>query len=188
MTREITIEKIKNGTISRPDRLKVYKNAKSYFQRGILKDDPEEVMLLIETISVPPLQEQYVFMGYCPNASLENRQDDIWIADGICEFNWVSSEKQLNDFYEIMVGDTIILKKRETFGKTMKISAHGKIIKREESRINKKLYFRVDWRVPKEFLIVPLMGCNATVNPRSIEHVDAEMSEDFWEWLKEGVV
>ena len=54
-------------------------------------------------------------------------------------------------------------------------------------RITKKIYFRVDWRVPKEFLIVPLMGCNSTVNPRSIENVEREMHEDFWAWLKEGI-
>ena len=188
MSNEKIIQKIKDGTISRADRLKLYKNAKSYFQRGVLENNPEEILILIETISVPPLQQQYVFMGYCPGALLENRQDDIWIADGFCEFNWVTNEKQLSDFYDIMVGDTIILKKRETFGKTMKISGHGKITERVESRKTNKLYFRVDWRVPEEFLIVPLMGCNATVNPRSIESVETDMPEDFWEWLKEGVV
>ena len=99
----------------------------SHISKRCFKNNPEEILRLIETISVPPLQQQYVFMGYCPGALLENRQDDIWIADGFCEFNWVTNEKQLSDFYDIMVGDTIILKKRETFGKTMKISGHGKI-------------------------------------------------------------
>ena len=41
--------------------------------------------------------------------------------------------------------------------------------------------------MPEEFFTVPLMGCNATVNPRSIESVETDMPEDFWEWLKEGV-
>lgn len=68
MSNEKIIQKIKDGTISRADRLKLYKNAKSYFQRGILENNPEEILRLIETISVPPLQQQYVFMGYCPGA------------------------------------------------------------------------------------------------------------------------
>ena len=52
------------------------------FKKLFLENNPEEILRLIETISVPPLQQQYVFMGYCPGALLENRQDDIWIADG----------------------------------------------------------------------------------------------------------
>jgi len=187
MSNQKIIAKIKDGSMSRSERLQLYINAKSYFQRGILKDNPQEILELIETISIPPLQQEYVFMGYCPGASLENRRDDIWIRDGICEFDWIDNERQLRDFYQIMVGDTIILKKRETFGRTMKISAHGKITQRVESRKTNKPYFRVDWRVPYEFLIVPLLGCNATVNPRKLDAVEKAMPEDFWRWLEEGV-
>jgi hypothetical protein len=141
----------------------------------------------IDTVSVPPLQAEYVFMGYCPGGSLDNRQDDVWIADGICEYDWVSDAIQMTRFYEVMVGDTIILKKRQTYGETMMISAHGKVLKREQSNKTGKRYFRVDWRVPRDFLIVPLMGCNSTVNTRSLKFVEDVMPKDFWGWLREGV-
>jgi hypothetical protein len=186
MASEKIIFGILNGSIPRSERLQIYENAKDQIRKGLNAEIAREVMHVIDTTAVPPLQAEYVFMGYCPDAKLENRQDDIWIKDGICEYNWVSDAKQLSKFDQIMVGDTIILKKREIFGETMKIHAHGKITKRETSDITKKIYFRVDWRVPKEFLIVPLMACNSTVNPRSIENVERAMHEDFWAWLKEG--
>ena len=181
------IQKIINGTMSRVDRLKIYENAKSLRDAGRDVDRALRIIEAIDTISVPPLQAEYVFMGFCPGASLENRQDELWFADGICEFDWVSDPIQMKRFYEIQVGDTIIAKKRERFGETMMISAHGKVIKREESQRTGKRYFRVDWRVPRDFLIVPLIGCNSTVNTRTIEFVERTMPIDFWEWLKEGI-
>lgn len=181
------IQKIINGTMSRVDRLKTYENAKKAYFLGKQPDRARAIMDVIETVSVPPLQAEYVFMGFCPGASLENRQDELWFADGICEFDWVSDPIQMRRFYDIQVGDTIIAKKRERFGETMMISAHGKVVKREESQRTGKLYFRVDWRIPENFLIVPLIGCNSTVNTRTIDFVERTMPKDFWIWLQDGV-
>ena len=67
------IQKIINGTMSRVDRLKIYENAKSLRDAGRDVDRALRIIEAIDTISVPPLQAEYVFMGFCPGASLENR-------------------------------------------------------------------------------------------------------------------
>jgi hypothetical protein len=187
MSDDPIIQKIINGTMSRVQRLATYENAKRSLRLGKDIERAKQIMHVIDTVSVPPLQAEYVFMGFCPGASLENRQDELWYADGICEFDWVSDPIQMRRFYDIQVGDTIIAKKRERFGETMMISGHGKVIKREESNRTGKRYFRVDWRVPKEFLIVPLIGCNSTVNTRTLKFVEETMPVVFWDWLREGV-
>jgi hypothetical protein len=187
MSDDPIIQKIINGTMSRVQRLTTYDNAKRSLVAGKDVERAERIMHAIDTVSVPPLQAEYVFMGFCPGASLENRQDELWYADGICEFDWVSDPIQMRRLYDIQVGDTIIAKKRERFGETMMISGHGKVIKREESNRTGKRYFRVNWRVPKDFLIVPLIGCNSTVNTRTLKFVEETMPLDFWDWLREGV-
>lgn len=187
MSDDPIIQKIINGTMSRVQRLATYENAKRSLRLGKDIERAKQIMHVIDTVSVPPLQAEYVFMGFCPGSSLENRQDELWYADGICEFDWVSDPIQMRRFYDIQVGDTIIAKKRERFGETMMISGHGKVIKREESNRTGKRYFRVDWRVPKEFLILPLIGCNSTVNTRTLKFVEETMPVVFWDWLREGV-
>ena len=37
------------------------------------------------------------------------------------------------------------------------------------------------------YLEVPLLGCNSTVNIRSIEQIDENMPEEFWQWLEKLV-
>jgi hypothetical protein len=187
MSDDTVIQSIINGTMSRVQRLRIYENAKKSLAAGKNIERAERILHAIDTVSVPPLQAEYVFMGFCPGASLENRQDELWYADGICEFDWVSNPIQMRRFYDIQVGDTIITKKRERFGETMMISGHGEVIKRETSNRTGKRYFRVNWRVPKDFLIVPLIGCNSTVNTRTLKFVEETMPPDFWEWLREGV-
>ena len=151
MVGEKIISGILNGSIPRSERLQIYENAKDEIRKGFNVEIAREIMHVIDTTAVPPLQAEYVFMGYCPDAKLENRQDDIWIKDGICEYNWVSDAKQLSKFDQIMVGDTIILKKREIFGETMKIHAHGKITKRETSEIKKKSILELIGECQKSF-------------------------------------
>ncbi|NVJ99920.1 MAG: hypothetical protein HWE12_00120 [Oceanospirillaceae bacterium] len=76
----------------------------------------------------------------------------------------------------------MILKKHEEFGKTMRIYSHGKVKAAKTSRIELP-YLPVDLITPEEFLELPLMGCNTTVDVRSIKRVEDEMPEEFWEWL-----
>ncbi|RUO76447.1 hypothetical protein [Pseudidiomarina taiwanensis] len=180
------IQKMVKGEFSRTDRKQVYDNATKRLKKNIDVERAKRIIYAYKSIEVPPLQQEYVFMGFCPGATLENRQDELWYADGICEFDWVSDPVQMKRFYDIQVGDIIVTKKREKFGETMMLSGHGKVRLLEESRRTGKRYLRVDWIVPDKFLIVPLIGCHSTVNTRSLKMVEEMMPEEFWEWLGEG--
>lgn len=180
------IQKMVKGEFSRTDRIKIYENAKRALKENRDIDRAKKIINAYKSTAVPPLQEEYVFMGFCPGATLENRQDELWYADGICMFDWVSDPLQMKRFYDIQVGDIIVTKKREKFGETMMLSGHGKVRLLEESNKTGKRYLRVDWIVPDEFLIVPLMGCHSTVNNRALEMVEDRMPEEFWEWLGKG--
>ena len=157
--------------------------------RDLLNKGFEDALFLINLINetaVPELEAEYVFLGYCPGGDLERRLDDIWIADGICKFDFIESKHQHKLFNRIKKPDTIILKKRQEFGSTMRIHAFGKVNKVEESDMTALTYLRVDWIKPRDFLEVPLMGCNSTVNSRTLKQVEDAMPKDFWAWMAEG--
>jgi len=180
------LQKIKNQGYTRVELMKIRENIIRH-----LKESPSDERGLarleaIENTELLPAESQYVFMGFCPGATLENRQDTEWLEKGICKFDFVQSEHQLRRFLDIMPGDIVILKKREEFGKTMRIFAHGQVKAAKTSRINLP-YLEMDWEKPKEFLEVPLLGCNSTVDVRSLERVESEMPPEFWEWLRRDV-
>jgi hypothetical protein len=172
---------IRSGTLSRSALLTMRDNAESL--RGSGDGRAQEIIDAINTQAVPVLEREYVFMGYCEGADIENRSDEEWVKNGVCKFRYVESEPQLKRFCDICAGDTIILKKREKFGETMLISYFGKVTHAADAKITNLPYLLVDWKKPAEELIVPLMGCNATVNVRSLDLVEKEMPKDFWEWL-----
>ena len=129
-----------------------------------------------------PSDSYVVFMGFCPGASFSRRQDLRWRELGICEFEFDSSETQIERFSSIRVGDTIILKKRETIGKTMKLFGHGRVLNVEYSPEGRRL-LKMDWHPSKEIIEVPLMGCNSTVNLRKISVVSQRMPLEFHRWI-----
>jgi hypothetical protein len=181
-TSDSIIDKIKNKGFSRAGLIQMRENVLNRLDK--LPDDPAALARLdaLEAAYVPEPEAEYIFLGFCPGGALENRLDEEWIEKGICKFDFIQSEAQHKRFCEIMPGDTVILKKREEFGKTMRIYSYGRVNEAKTSRVDLP-YLLVDWVTPKEFLEVPLMGCNSTVDVRSIERVEAEMPEDFWEWL-----
>ncbi|PWL25023.1 MAG: hypothetical protein DCO98_01205 [Altererythrobacter sp. XM-24bin4] len=177
----LALEGIRAGKRTRTELLKIRDNAKALLDRG-----NQEMRLIIDEINlttVPPLQAHYVFMGFCPDANFENRQDEIWVRDGVCLFDFVESEHQLKRFGEILPGDTVVLKKIEKFGETMCVYHHGTVTQIVDSKLTNKPYLRVDWCTPEEFIEVPLMACNGTVDVRSLETVEREMPAEFWTWL-----
>ena len=181
--------KITAGEISRSKLLSLHRNLVD--RRDLVQGDKQRTAdALIEVIRntfVPPLQSNYLFMGYCPGADIRRRRDEIWIKDGFCNFAFVSSQHQVNNFFKVLPGDLIILKKREKFGKTMLIHAHGKVT---GLRLNKEgmRYLKVDWTQPQSPLEVSLMGCNSTVNFRSLRQVEDAQTDEFWKWLEEPSV
>ena len=182
-------KKIAAGEISRSKLLALHRNLVS--RRDLIQGEKlETVDALIDAIRntfVPPLQAEYLFMGYCPGADIRRRRDEIWIKDGFCNFAFVSSQHQVNNFFKVLPGDLIILKKREKFGKTMLIHAHGKVTSLQSNKEG-MMYFKVDWIQPQAPLEISLMGCNSTVNFRTLRQVEDAQTDEFWNWLAEPSV
>lgn len=177
------MESVRSGNLSRTDLLRMKTNAEAR-----LNENPriEELLELISKTAVPSLEAEYVFMGYCPGADLSRRKDTEWIAGGFITFEFIESDRQHKQFNGIHPPDKIILKKREEFGETMLIHAYGEVTESAISKSTGLTYHRVNWKIKDEPIIVPLLGCNATVNIRSITQVDEGMTPEFWDWLKQA--
>ena len=180
MTAQI-LENIRAGEFSRTDMLQMRDNAEPLAKNGNAM--AQAIVDAINTTAVPELKAEYVFMGFCPEADFDNRQDLDWIERGICTFDYLESAVQTRRFNKIMVGDFIILKKRHDFGKTMHLYGHGKVTELRKRLSDGLRYLLVDWSKQEEILEVPLLGCNSTVDIRSLEVIERELHEDFWKWL-----
>ncbi len=101
---------------------------------------------------------------------------------GVCEFEYDQSEVQVRRFSSIRVGDQIILKKREVYGKTMKLYGHGKVIGVKYSPEGRRV-LKMTWHPSESIIEVPLMGCNSTVNLKKTAAVLVEMPVEFHHWL-----
>lgn len=178
MKYQSVIAKIKNGRMSRADLVKLKINAENKLAQGDL--EAKDVLLAIN--NGKPSDSYIVFMGFCPNADFDNRLDTEWKEKGICRFDYLESKSQLEDFCTILTGDLVVLKKRQVFGKTMRVYGHGRVksVAYDENNIR---YLVMSWSVQDEIIEVPLMGCNSTVDIKTIEKVEDEMPEEFYQWL-----
>lgn len=178
------IERVRKGEHSRTDLLKLKTNAKLLLSKG--NTDAQFLIDEINRTPVTALQKEYVFMGFCPGGDINNRLDSEWMEEGFCKFDFHESLPQLERFRRIHTGDVIILKKREKFGETMQLFGHGVVKKLLETEHSQPQYLRVDWFKPDANIEVPLMGCNSTVDVRSIAEVEKNMPDAFWDWLNSG--
>lgn len=179
------IERIVSGQLSRSEFLNTRNNALKALARAKndeMRNAAQKVIDACDNYAPEPLSAYYNFMGFCPGASFDNRQDKAWREKGICDFHFYDSEVQMEEFSKQLPGDWIIMKKIQDFGKTMKLYGFGRI-KRRLLDSNKVPYFEVDWNDQDEEIEVPLLGCNATVNMRALGRVEKEMPPKFWEWL-----
>ena len=123
-------------------------------------------------------------MGFCPSADINNRLDIEWKRLGVCTFVFHESDQQSERFNAILPGDLIVLKKRHRFGETMQLFGHGRVVGVKYDSENHR-YLEMNWSNQEEIIEVPLMGCNATVDTRSIEQVEEQIPEEFFKWLGE---
>lgn len=164
--------------MTRTDLVALRENALAKIEAG-----DNEAEKVVSAINLAKPSDAYVlFMGFCPGADFNDRLDIEWKKKGICRFDYLESTQQLERFNSICVGDLVVLKKREQFGKTMKLFGHGRVksIAHDEGNIR---YLVMDWFHQSEIIEVPLMGCNSTVDVRTIEAVEGEMPDEFWNWL-----
>lgn len=165
--------------MSRTDLVNLKRNAEEKLAQGDF--DAKEVLSAINIAK--PVDSYVLFMGFCPDADVNNRLDIEWKEKGICRFDYFESEHQVDRFNTICAGDLVILKKREIFGKTMKLYGHGRVksVAYDENNIR---YLVMDWSDQEEIIEVPLMACNSTVDIKSIEAVEDEMPDGFYQWLE----
>lgn len=117
------IERVNNGKMSRADLATLKRNAENKFEN----DDVDAENVLHAINSAAPTDSYFIFMGFCPGADFSDRRDIDWKLKGICRFDYLESERQLERFNTICSGDLVILKKREKFGKSMKLYGHGRV-------------------------------------------------------------
>ena len=180
------VEKILSGHFTRTSLLRLRENAVTRLGTKPEDERAKEVKEIIDSTQLPTLMKEYVFMGFMPGADSDRAIDDKWYSDGICTFDWYADTKQTEHFYKILSGDILITKKMLISSTQMEIYAHGDVVETVDSPASNQRWLKVDWHHPKEFLVVPLIGCTRTVNPRSSEVVEEKMPDEFWEWIKEG--
>jgi len=172
------LEKISAAKMSRTELQDLRSNALSKFKAG---DD--EAMEVISAIDVATPNDTYIlFMGFCPDADINNRLDIEWKEQGVCHFDYYESEIQVERFSRICVGDLVVLKKREQFGKTMKLYGHGRVIEVAFDP-GEHRFLKMKWSDQSDIIEVPLMACNSTVDIKSMEAVEGEMPNEFFIWL-----
>jgi len=172
------ISKIQSGTMSRADLVKLKTNAENKVAAGELNAD--QVLKAIE--KAVPADSYILFMGFCPEATIDNRLDREWKEKGICRFDYKDDPKQTERFQTICKGDLVALKKIQEFGKTMKLFGHGRVSGIAYDEHNTR-YLLMDWSDQEEIIEVPLMACNSTVDIKTIEKVEDEMPDAFFTWL-----
>ncbi len=165
--------------MSRADLVKLKRNADEKYANGDI--EAKEVLNAINNSA--PADSYILFMGFCLNADFDERLDIEWKEKGVCRFDYLKSLPQLERFNKICKGDLVVLKKREIFGKTMKLYGHGRVssVVYDEKNIR---YLLMSWSDQKNIIEVLLMGCNSTVDIKSIEAVEDEMPEEFYKWLE----
>lgn len=180
------LDKIVTGELSRDEFLIIRDNALRIINNPSTEEmrrNAEIVLAACDRHAPEPISSHYNFMGFCPGADILRRRDTLWREMDICDFHFYDSPAQMEAFTKQLPGDWIILKKREVFGRTMKLYGFGKITRRRVNE-NNEVLFDVNWNTQANEIEVPLMGCNATVNMRSLTQVDDGMPQDFWVWLE----
>ena len=178
MRYEKVLSRIRSGEMSRADLTGLRDNAIQKLAAGDV-----DAQAVISAINIAKPKDQYIlFMGFCPGADFSERLDTEWKEKGICRFDYLESTPQLERFSRICIGDLVVLKKREQFGKTMKLYGHGRVtaVDYDDDSIR---FLKVDWSSQDEVIEVPLMGCNSTVDIKNIETVESEMPAEFYRWL-----
>lgn len=176
-----TIDTILRGNYSRADLVKLRANAAALFAKG----DNDAKRVVEEIDRATPTDKEIVFMGFCPDANIENRMDLEWKQKGVCTFVFWDSDQQRERFESIWAGDLLVLKKRQRFGKTMMLYGHGRVVGVKHDPEGKR-YLEMKWSTQENVIEVPLMACNSTVDIRSMERVEEEMPPEFFAWLQAG--
>lgn len=178
MKYQMTLDQIRAGRLSSADLQTLRERAVQRVAEG----DADSRAIVQALDSAVAKDSGIVFMGFCPSGNLANRLDSHWKQQGICTFDYDESVDQMNLFRSICTGDLIVLKKSEEFGRTMSLHGHGRVTSAEMGPDGRWL-LRVDWSSAVQFDgLVPMMGCQSTVNLRAMETVEGALPAGFFDW------
>ncbi|MES1979708.1 MAG: hypothetical protein V4451_16840 [Pseudomonadota bacterium] len=177
------LDQIQSGRLTRDELAEVRR--KAALPKYV--NDADTAVILQAIDSAVARDTGIIFMGFCPNAEIANRLDTEWREKGICTFHYDEDPTQIYTFNNICAGDLIVLKKTETFGRTMVLYGHGRVTAVKAEKDGRR-YLEMAWsRQDRELPGMPMMGCQATVNLRSMEKVEESLPPEFFAWLGEGV-
>jgi hypothetical protein len=147
----------------------------------VAKGDAEAKLILDAIDDAQPSDRFYVFMGFCPDANLDNRLDREWKEEGICYYEDTSQEGQMDTFCSLHIGDKIILKKQNINKQIMTLHGHGRIVGIDRS--NELPVMKMNWSDQEEIIEIPLMGMTRTVGKKTLEEIQGVVPEYFFQWL-----
>lgn len=173
------VSRISDVSLTRAELAQIESRARDAVARG----DRDAQAVLDAIGSAHPSDRYFVFMGFCPGADFRNRLDHEWRAQGNCTFEFFESEYQIERFRSIKPGDLLILKKRQQFGRTMRLYGYGRVMRTQDTASGIRILL-MSWSAQQMEIEVPLLGCNDTVNVREVARVEREMPPEFWDWLK----
>lgn len=173
-----TIQRVMSGELTRKELEIMRQNALEKFGNGDIFAS-EVVQIIDKTI---PKDKEFIFMGFCPNGEFVNRLDIEWRRDENCTYEYLESAHQLERFLNIRVGDLIVLKKIESFGKTMCLFGFGRVLNIKHLKDGHR-ELGMKWSPQETIIETPLMGCNGTVDVKAYDNVVNEMPIEFWNWL-----
>jgi len=133
-------------------------------------------------LKAAPNDRRIVFIDFCPGGVVVQRLDIGWIQQGICTFDYFSSEEQWETFQSISMGDLIVMKRDLLTSQTTRLYAHGRVVALELNE-NRDRVLIVDWSHEQDQIEVPRVVCNNMVKIQGIEEVEASMPVEFWCWL-----
>lgn len=129
-----------------------------------------------------PNVSRIVFVDFCPGGVVVNRLDIPWLQQGICTFDYFSSEEQWETFQSIVVGDLIVMKRDVSFTRTTRLYAHSRVVAWDLNE-NRDRVLLVNWSHEQGQIEVPLISCNNMVKIQGVSEVQSAMPMQFWEWL-----
>ncbi len=136
----------------------------------------------IARLSAAPDDRRVVFVDFCPGGVVVGRLDIGWLQQGICTFEFFSSEEQWETFQSISIGDLLVMKRDLQITQTTRLYAHGRVIGMDLNESRDRVLL-VNWHYEQDQIEVPLIRCNNMVKIQDIQEVESAMPVEFWQWL-----
>ena len=177
------IDEINSGKYSRVELQQIRDNA----HRRLLAGDSDAKLVVKAVEEAVPSDRFFIFMGFCPDANVENSQYEEWLSKGICTYHWFKDKVQTEAFENIRVNDLIILKKQNIRRQKMFLHGWGRVKSYRHDKSSRHT-LEMEWSQQNQIIEIPLMGATKTVNPKALKGIEEKLPEAFFKWLGDDCV